>query len=113
MAGGHEAHRAALAAILESIAHAVLLALHSLHCRNKCPRGRSSPWPVKPITIGDQQYHVVLVPSAPVPVGGCLVYVPVEWVKPADFGIEALMSIYVSMGVTSPQIVEWASTMRS
>src|SRR5205807_4782716 len=38
----------------------------------------------KPIMIGDRQYHVVLVPSAPVPVGGCLVYVSVEWVTPAD-----------------------------
>ena len=36
----------------------------------------------KPITIGEHQYYVVLVPSAPVPVGGCLVYVPVQWVKP-------------------------------
>jgi uncharacterized membrane protein len=60
----------------------------------------------KPIMIGDQPYYVVLVPSAPVPVGGCLVYVPVKWVKPADFGVEALMSIYVSMGVTSPQTVD-------
>jgi uncharacterized membrane protein len=62
----------------------------------------------KPILIGQHQYHVVLVPSAPVPVGGCLVYVPVQWVKPADFGVEALMSIYVSMGVVSPQTVEHA-----
>src|SRR6266436_7179201 len=67
----------------------------------------------KPITIGDQQYHVVLVPPAPVPVGGCLVYVPVEWVTPADFGVEALMSIYVSMGVTTPQTVDRAPTLRS
>jgi uncharacterized membrane protein len=27
--------------------------------------------------------------------------VPSEWVTPADVGIEALTSIYVSMGVTS------------
>src|SRR5438876_2015174 len=67
----------------------------------------------KPIMIGDQQYHVVLVPSAPVPVGGCLVYVPVEWVRPADFGVEALMSIYVSMGVTTPQTVDSAPILRS
>ena len=60
----------------------------------------------KPIMIGDQPYHVVLVPSAPVPVGGCLVHVPVKRVKPADFGVDALMSIYVSMGVTSPQTVD-------
>jgi uncharacterized membrane protein len=65
----------------------------------------------KPIMIGEHRYYVVLVPSAPVPVGGCLVYVPVQWVKPADFGVEALMSIYVSMGVTSPQTVESASSM--
>jgi uncharacterized membrane protein len=66
----------------------------------------------KPITIGDRQYHVVLVPSAPVPVGGCLVYVPVEWVRPADFGVEALMSIYVSMGVTTPQTIDLAPILR-
>ena len=55
----------------------------------------------------------MLVPSAPVPVGGCLVYVPVEWVRPADFGVEALMSIYVSMGVTTPQTVDSAPILRS
>src|SRR5271166_523444 len=63
------------------------------------------PMPM-PIVIGGQQYHVVQVSSAPVPVGGCLVYVPVQWVKPADFGVEALMSIYVSMRVTSPRTVD-------
>jgi uncharacterized membrane protein len=60
----------------------------------------------KPILIGGEPYHVVLVPSAPVPVGGALIYVPAAWVKPANIGVETLMSIYVSMGVTSPQIVE-------
>jgi uncharacterized membrane protein len=38
-----------------------------------------------------------------VPVGGALVYVPVKWVKPADIGIEGLMSIYVAMGVAPRQ----------
>jgi uncharacterized membrane protein len=60
----------------------------------------------KPIMIGGERYHVILVPSAPVPVGGCLIYVPAAWIKPANIGIEALMSIYVSMGVASPQMVE-------
>ena len=55
------------------------------------------------VTLGGQPYHVVLVPSAPVPVGGALVYVPVNWVKPADIGIEGLMSIYVAMGVAPRQ----------
>lgn len=60
----------------------------------------------KPIMIGGERYYVVLVPSAPVPVGGALIYVPAAWVKPANIGVETLMSIYVSMGVASPPIVE-------
>jgi uncharacterized membrane protein len=57
----------------------------------------------QPVRIGERAYLAVLVPTAPVPVGGGLLYVPAEWVTPADVGIEALTSIYVSMGVTSPQ----------
>jgi uncharacterized membrane protein len=55
------------------------------------------------VTLNGELYHVVLVPSAPVPVGGALVYVPVKWIKPADIGIEGLMSIYVAMGVSPRQ----------
>jgi uncharacterized membrane protein len=58
------------------------------------------------ITIGLRPYHGILVPSAPVPVGGCLIYVPAEWVKPADIGLETLMNIYVSMGVTSSKMLQ-------
>jgi len=59
-----------------------------------------------PIIIGGEPYHVVLAPSAPIPVGGCLIYVPAAWVKPADVGVEGLMSIYVTMGVSSPASVK-------
>ncbi len=45
----------------------------------------------------------VLVPTAPVPIGGGLLWVPEAWVTPAAVGVEALTSIYVSMGVTSSQ----------
>jgi uncharacterized membrane protein len=55
------------------------------------------------VTLNGEPYHVVLVPSAPVPLGGALVYVPAKWVKPADIGIEGLMSIYVAMGVSPRQ----------
>jgi uncharacterized membrane protein len=55
------------------------------------------------IMLGNEPYHVVLIPSAPVPVGGALVYVPTKWIKPADIGIEGLMSIYVAMGVANRQ----------
>ena len=60
----------------------------------------ASPVPVK---IGGEDYMGVLIPSAPVPVGGALVYVPASWIKPADGGVENLMNVYVSMGVTPPK----------
>ena len=41
--------------------------------------------------------------AAPVAVGGGLLYVPAGWVTPAEMGVEGLTSIYVSMGLTSPQ----------
>lgn len=59
------------------------------------------------ITIHGHDYHAVLVPSAPVPFGGGLLYVPVDWVKPAGFAVDKLLEIYVSMGMTPPpHIVE-------
>lgn len=56
----------------------------------------------QPVMIGTQEYLAILVPSAPVPVGGCLIYVPSAWIKPAGGGIDRLMSVYVSMGMTPP-----------
>lgn len=56
----------------------------------------------EPVMLNGAPYHAILVPSAPVPVGGGLIYVPAAWVKPADIGVEQLMSVYVSMGVTPP-----------
>jgi uncharacterized membrane protein len=47
----------------------------------------------------------VIVPTAPVPIGGGLLFAPVHWITPADIGMEALTSIYVSMGVTSSQFL--------
>ena len=56
----------------------------------------------EPVVIGEHSYLGLLVPSAPVPFGGALIYVPSEWVKPAEGGVERLMNVYVSMGVTPP-----------
>ena len=56
--------------------------------------------------IGDVDYNAVLIPSAPVPVGGSLVFVPASSVRPADLSVDAFMSIYVSMGVTGPQFMK-------
>lgn len=56
----------------------------------------------KPIELGGKAYLTVLVPTAPIPIGGGLLYVPAEWVKPAEIGVEQLSSIYLSMGLTQP-----------
>lgn len=64
----------------------------------------------EPVLIGGRACHGVLVPTAPVPVGGGLIYVPAEWVEPAEVGVEGLTSIYVSMGVTSAQYIGRAET---
>jgi uncharacterized membrane protein len=57
----------------------------------------------EPIEIAGRRYRVVLVPTAPIPIGGGLIFVPAEWVVPAGFGVEGFTSIYVTMGVTAPQ----------
>ncbi|WP_296511194.1 DUF502 domain-containing protein [Rhodoferax sp.] len=62
----------------------------------------------RPVMIGGVPYLGVLVPTAPVPVGGGLLYVPPEWVEAADIGMEGVTSIYVSMGVTSDQYLPTA-----
>lgn len=62
----------------------------------------SSPDPVE---IDGQPHLAVLVPTAPVPVGGGLLYVREDWVTPAEVGMDGLTSIYVSMGVTSSQVL--------
>ena len=56
--------------------------------------------------IGDVDYNAVLIPSAPVPVGGSLLFVPASSIRPADVSVDAFMSIYVSMGVTGPQFMK-------
>lgn len=57
----------------------------------------------QPIMVGEARYLGILVPTAPVPIGGGLIYVPENWVVPAEIGMDQLMSIYVSMGVTPPK----------
>jgi uncharacterized membrane protein len=57
----------------------------------------------EPVTIEGRAYLAVLIPTAPVPVGGALLYVPMETVKPADLGIEQLTAVYVSMGLAPPE----------
>jgi uncharacterized membrane protein len=57
------------------------------------------------IMVDGRACYAVIVPTAPVPIGGGLLFVPVEWITPAEVGMEAVTSIYVSMGVTAPQFL--------
>lgn len=54
------------------------------------------------VQVEGEDYRIVMVPTAPVPFGGGLFFLPAEWVRPASFGVEGLTNIYVSMGVTAP-----------
>ena len=58
------------------------------------------------VFIDGRAYLGVLIPSSPVPVGGGLLFLPVDWVKPAEFGIDGLTSIYISMGVSAPSVLQ-------
>jgi uncharacterized membrane protein len=53
--------------------------------------------------IDGRSYYVVIIPTAPVPFGGGLLFMPVELVRPSTISVDGLMSIYVSMGVTTGQ----------
>lgn len=55
------------------------------------------------LLVDGRRCLAVLVPTAPVPIGGGLLFVPEEWVTPAGLSVEAVTSLYVSMGVTAPQ----------
>ena len=52
--------------------------------------------------IEGREYQAVLVPTAPVPIGGGLLYIPKEWIRPANIGVDKLTSVYMSMGITPP-----------
>lgn len=58
--------------------------------------------------VGGRECKIVIVPTAPVPFGGGLLFVPADSIQNADMSVDGLMSIYVSMGVTAPQFMQSA-----
>lgn len=60
-------------------------------------------------TVEEKEYHVVMIPTAPVPFGGALLFVPVEQVRNVGLTADGLMSIYVSMGVTTGEFLNAAN----
>ena len=55
--------------------------------------------------INGCDYHIVYIPTAPIPMTGGLLFVPVDQVQRVDMSVESLMSIYLSMGITGPQFL--------
>lgn len=55
--------------------------------------------------INEIEHRVVLIPTAPVPVGGSLLLVPADSIQPANMSVEDFMSIYLSMGASSSQYI--------
>jgi uncharacterized membrane protein len=62
----------------------------------------------EPVQINGHPYMGVIVPTAPVPIGGGLLFVPPTWLEPAAMGLEGVSSIYVSMGVTTQEVLTQA-----
>jgi uncharacterized membrane protein len=56
-------------------------------------------------TLNGTEYHVVMIPTAPVPFGGAIMCVPRESVTPLDCGIDGLFNIFMSMGTMVPEYV--------
>ncbi len=52
-----------------------------------------------------QEYHVVYVPTSPVPMSGGVVFVPTTAVEKVDMEVEDLMQIYFSIGVMSAKVI--------
>ncbi len=53
-------------------------------------------------SLNGTEYHVVMIPTAPVPFGGAIMCVPRDSVSRLDCGIDGLFNIYMSMGTMVP-----------
>ena len=58
------------------------------------------------IDINGKPFKIVLVPQSPVPIGGGLLFMPSDSVERVEMSVETFMSVYVSMGVTAPGIMD-------
>ncbi len=65
------------------------------------------------IHLNGDEYYGILIPTAPVPFGGAILYVPVEWVEPIDMNFDGLLNVYMSMGATSSDFIHSKSSQNS
>ena len=57
----------------------------------------------KVVHVDGHDYHIVIIPTAPVPFGGALLCIPVERVTPAPCTVEGMINIFMSMGASAPE----------
>ncbi|MFO0947499.1 MAG: DUF502 domain-containing protein [Planctomycetota bacterium] len=50
--------------------------------------------------LDGKNYRIVIIPTAPIPVGGAMLFMLDECIFPTDMSIDAFAGIYMSMGVT-------------
>ena len=55
------------------------------------------------VNVQGRDYQMVIIPTAPVPFGGALLFVPADNIVDADMSVDAMMSIYLSMGISAPE----------
>jgi len=65
------------------------------------------------IHLNGDEYYGILIPTAPVPFGGAILYVPVEWVEPIDMNFDGMLNVYMSMGATSSDFIHSKSSQNS
>jgi uncharacterized membrane protein len=62
--------------------------------------------------VGSRDLLLILIPTAPVPVGGALLFMAPEAVTPVEgMGVEELMSFYVSMGTMAGRFKQQTATL--
>jgi uncharacterized membrane protein len=55
--------------------------------------------------FGGQEYQIVYIPTSPVPMSGGIIFAPVASIHQVDMHVDALMQIYFSIGVMSPNVI--------
>ena len=55
--------------------------------------------------MAGRNYHLLYLPTSPLPMTGGLIFVPAETVQKVDMSVEELMRLYLSMGILSPQVM--------
>jgi uncharacterized membrane protein len=50
--------------------------------------------------VDGQDYRIVIIPTAPVPFGGAMLFVPAHSVIPMDMSLDTFVGSYMSMGVS-------------